>query len=324
MNRIFAILALFVICCTRGTDPKDTPVVVVGDWYNTISTEVVLRNTLGNRISSDHLESDGFSLTTSISEPNYYTLNCDSQALILYLAPDYDLHLEVSSDGNNMEVLFSGKGSENNRYLQAFSAFERANKPPDLELQTKTEEEFFIAARRYRSKCDGFLNHYLTTNVNLSPSFIEKERARILYAWAKQLTSYPEAHIYHREDDDFVVSDTYHDYKKKVSLNASDLLGLKEYQEFLTLYVKTEAEILRSKGDMRSHEQICFDIVNQHISEQPVKDFIWYALLRETIRNGADEQLVGLVDYFANECENPSLIADIKAMYYSLVRPGSG
>ena len=325
MNRFLFGLLVITLSCHQSTVVKDAGKVhLSGQIFagSSAGQSIKLFDALGREMASDICENGTFNLNIPIISAGYYTLNVDERPIEIYLAKNYDLSFKIKEGSS--DIMISGRGSENNRYIRQFEQFEEVNKPAYDQLLAQKEEDFLIEARRYRSKCEAFLNNFQAKNVNLDPKFIAKERARILYAWANRLTHYPEAHIFYTGEDEFVVSADYHDYKKTVNLNAVDLLTLSEYQDFVTSYIDNEAEILKKKGDKREIDQIRFDLVNQNIIEVAVRDFAMYSILRKALHKGLDPVTADLLSIFYKQCQNSIMLAEIRGEEHGWLRLASG
>lgn len=314
MNRILSGLGLLILLsCSAADDPEpESNIWIKGRLLGTLADSVTLLDAYDFPVVSSHLDEDNkFSLAFNATSGAYYQLKYGNSAIPIYLSPQYDLILKISEQSKEDLLEFEGRGKESNNYILSFSEFESVNKPAYDLLLAKSESEFLIEARRYRSKSEAFLRNYQEHHFNLDPNFIAKERARILYAWANRLIHYPEAHIYYTGEDEFAVSDTYHDYKKTVNLDASELITLPEYQRFIKAYLDAEANILQEKGDKRRRTLIRFDLSNQLISEPQVKDFAQFDILKESLQTGLDESNKQILKSFMNSAQNGMMRAAI-------------
>jgi len=308
------ILTVLTACSNIEAEsiPQSTSLLVTAS--NVKGTKLIIKDSYDFEVGSAILQESQFQLPAVIESDGYYTLQIDSREIPVYLSEGSTLAIALEGLGSKLNVTFRGTDAESNKYMQAFQLFEETNKPEYDILLAKDEDDFLLETRRYRSKCEAFLSNYQSKNFNLDPIFISRERARILYSWANQLTYYPQAHRYFVDGDDFVLSDNYHDFKKTVNLDAADLLTLKEYQDFVNSYIQSEAEMLIAKGDKRDPIQVRFDIAGQHISETAVLDFAMYSILTEAMRHGMDEVTEALVSIFEFKCKNAVFLAHIKEM----------
>ncbi|MBK8506423.1 MAG: hypothetical protein IPL46_32025 [Saprospiraceae bacterium] len=316
MNRILIGLIILLLACRDHPEAnRQTNTWIGGEITNAQGSQIELLDAFGHQISLlDLEEGKGFSFDVILESGGYYRLKNGDAFIPIYLSPGYQLSIKFNPDKVEETLEFAGRGQESNKYIKAYESFEQVNKPTYELLLAKSEAEFLVEARRYRSKSEGFLSKYQTQNFNLDPNFIAKERARILYAWANRLIRYPEAHLYYTGEDDFAVSDTYHDYKKTVNLEAIDLITLPEYQVFITSYIDSEADLLIKKGDKRDHDLIRFDLANQLISEQEVKDYALYRIIQESLQHGMKDQNESLIRNFAKICQNGRMRAEIKSL----------
>lgn len=324
MNRILIGTLLLTACQELPKEQPESNTWISGEIRQAETRQLELYDPFSYLVSIVELKDEIFRIDLNVESGAYYVLKHGKTSIPLYLAPGYQLKMTLES-GKSLETLtFEGRGKESNQYIQAFEAFERANKPSYDQLLSKTEEEFLVEARRYRSKSEAFLNNYQLQHFNLDPKFLSKERARILYAWANRLIHYPEAHIYFTGEDDFAVSDTYHDYMKTVNLDAVDLISLPEYQTFIKSYIDSEADILREKGDMRDPDQIKFEVAIQSISEQEVKDFAMYYVMSEVLADGINSVSEDLTAKYLTLSQNSAMRAEIKELFQKWLDLQSG
>ncbi len=312
MNRILIGLLLVIACQEIPEDRPEANTSLSGVIRNAGTGPVEVFDAFGYLVATSELEDGRFRSDLSVPSGAYYVLKTGKTSTPLYLSPGYQLILSMDAANPAATLTFEGRGQESNRYMRAYEAFEQENKPSYEQLLAKSEEEFLVEARRYRSKCEAFLRNHQAHHFNLDPNFIDKEKARILYSWANQLIRYPEAHLYFTGEDEFVVSDTYHDYMKTVNLNAVDLISLPEYQAFLQAYLTSEAEILRKKGDKRNPDQIKFDLVLQNISEQVVKDFALHQVTMQSLRFGINKISEDLSKKFLEISNNGMMRAEVR------------
>lgn len=294
---------------------------IIGEFeYDVPDQHLKLLDGYGHQLVVTKVIANTFEINDYVKEPGYYQLLCDDYSTELYLEDAYHLKMFIREEG----VVYEGKGGENNMYLEEYRDFEAQNKPAYDKWLLKSEEEFLREARRYRSMGEGFLNRYQSTHVNLSPTFLTKERSRILYTWANQLTRYPEAHIYYTGEEEFAVSDSYHDYMQKVNLDIPDLISLPEYQTFVLSYIETEADILRRKGDRRTLVQIKFDLANQLINEIDIKEFVWYEILKDALQYGVNEEIHELMKVYQSLSQDEALNDRINDTYLRWSRLARG
>jgi thiol-disulfide isomerase/thioredoxin len=314
MNRILIGLLLMIACHEIPEDRPEADVSISGVIRNVGTGPVEVFDAFGYLVATSELEDGRFRSDLNVPSGAYYVMKIEKTSTPLYLSPGYQLILSMDAANPAATLTFEGRGQESNRYIRAYEAFEQENKPSYELLLVKSEEEFLVEARRYRSKCEAFLRNYQAHHFNLDPNFIDKEKARILYSWSNQLIRYPEAHLYFTGEDEFVVSDTYHDYMKTVNLNAVDLISLPEYQAFLQAYITSEADVLLKKGDKRNPDQIKFDLVLQNISEQEVKDFALHQVTIQALRFGINEISEDLSKKFLEISSNGMMRAEVRTV----------
>lgn len=327
MNRIFIGVGLLILlgCNSQPAPPPVANTLIKGSVTGAYTGQIELLDANGFQAGSSTLGEKGdFNISIVTSTGSYYKLVYKDLMIPVYLSPDYQLQLYFDPGDLQSTVRFSGRGKESNEYMLAFGEFEKTNKPAYDQLLIKSEADFLLEARRYRSKCEAFLKNYQEHHFNLDPNFITKERARILYAWANRLIHYPEAHLYYTGEDEFVVSDTYHDYKKTVNLDASELISLAEYQQFVLAYIDSEAEILQKKGDKRQSTLIRYDLCNQLITEPQIRDFAQFKILQQSLRLGNDDETGQLARAFSRKSENALMRTEIKSMLDQWEAIGNG
>ncbi|MCB0687588.1 MAG: redoxin domain-containing protein [Saprospiraceae bacterium] len=316
MNRIFIGLGFVILIgCAKTPDKKPEENTWITGSIPQSGQSIGLFDANGYELVTNSVSSDGnFSLSVNTAAGAYYQLRCKSTLIPLYLSPGYNIQISYDTSRRDSIIIYAGRGKESNEYLLAFSQFESINKPAYDQLLAKSEEEFLLETRRYRSKSEAFLNNYQEHHFNLDPNFISKERARILYAWANRLLHYPESHIYYTGEDEFAVSDSYHDYKKTVNLDDPDLISLPEYQTFVKAYIESEAEILQKKGDKRNRNLIRFDLAKQLINESVVRDFVMHDIVMDAIQFGMDMHGESLVQNFLDNCQNSVMRAEVNGL----------
>lgn len=140
------------------------------------------------------LNGSDFTSEIKISEPGPVELQCNDEALQLFVEPGDDFSVEFIVGSINKGTIFKGKGELHNQFLFEFyntfkNEYDTAQTKKSI-LDASSIDEFEIALYNARKKQNDFYNNYKDKE-NFSPAFKAFVENLIRYNYLGSLVSFP-------------------------------------------------------------------------------------------------------------------------------------
>lgn len=187
-------------------------------------------------------------------EPGYYSLSHGKESSAIYLAPSYNLNINLNTNEFDETISYSGNGSKNNNFLAAkYLADEKANLDY-TKVFAMEEDDFLSTMNEVKSKKSEMLKNATA----ITDDFRKLEEKSIKYEYFADLQNYWSYHYYYAKKDDFTPSE---DFIKKFDTidfnNKEDYASVESYKRFLQRYYSNKL----SKSDNPSE---IFDNLNKN------------------------------------------------------------
>ncbi len=322
MNRFRLCFLLFLVYmvygCSQRQDSPDQDITVISGHVASTDDQLAILSLENSFVASTEIEDGMFFLEVPKARSGYYALSVADRQIPLFVAPDFHVNLALNNRSDTHSIRFQGRGKEVNQYLSAEADFKSNNEPDWDTLWDQSKKEFSDRNNRYRIKSEAFLDNYLARNSNLDPRFIERERARILYAWVNRMMVFDDRVLAGGVDGDVFMGKGLFDFIPGVSMEDPDLLLLPEYKEFLKKVIHRLSK-QESSQDGQSQYALTLDFIDQEIFEEEIRNFLAFQVMKEYLQNGGDEQVEMMNERFRAICKDGGMLAEIrKALEYAM------
>ncbi len=192
-----------------------------------------------------------FVAEVSVPEPQYVTLQYQSESLLIFLEPDDDLKVSSSVIDFPLQVFFSGTGAENNKCLHGFlrtfpinfneftkirykiaNYWSTVDEDVDVQMRRNSPSDFSGLLQARSAKQLDFIDAWDQTYPNmLSPHFKQFMATEILYRNAFESLVY--ANVYKNWHN---ISDAWLDDVMGMPLQ-TEYIGSDQYRRFLMTYL---------------------------------------------------------------------------------------
>ncbi|MCD8318136.1 MAG: TlpA family protein disulfide reductase [Paraprevotella sp.] len=158
----------------------------------------------------------------------------------------------------------------------------------------------------------------------VSPRFVTVETGRIRYAYASSIMMYAVGHPFVAKDSTYRPDKAYYDEVRKYAVEDEDLVGLKEYRE----YMKEVARMFgcgNEEGKTPYDRTLCMmNYVVDSIKDDKVKQTLLNVLAIEQVEQYGIKDIDELLNLHNTYVTDPVLQAAFKEKYdaWDLVRPG--
>ena len=248
------------------------------------------------------IKEDGSFADTLKVEPGYYRLAHGNESGTIYIAPGYDLQMELDTAEFDESMNFSGTGAEVNNYLSAkYLANEKTigDIPTHYSLDEKAYSEKVLAMKDERLKA---LQQAGITDKN----FRSLEAQNLEYEYMGLLTRYESYHKYYTKQDDFETSEDFPvEDIKKIVFNDSDA-----YEK-----VPSYKSLANNVVSSRIYDAIGDDYQSAEVAHFAALDSVEIPALKKDIISGmgqfllspANPNMKSLYDYFISNVEDEKL-----------------
>ena len=230
-------------------------------------------------------EKGSFSETLSIPKNDIHLLIYGKERVYLYLEKGYDLHIYVDASKFNKTLTFSGKGSEENKFLAKKYILKKEIIGEDFQsFFSKEEKEFENILEEYKSKAYKLLDNYQS----LSENFKQIETNNIHFEKLNFLIMYETMRAFYTADNHFTVSEEFLKSISEEKLDNVDIYDKSiEYRKFVNnVFYK---EILETLG--HDKQSVIDEIIA--IDHHPMRN-----LLAKTLLSHLDIDPYGKEDLF--------------------------
>ncbi|MGH2666007.1 TlpA family protein disulfide reductase [Flavobacterium sp.] len=219
---------LLVVLLASFTTPKET-VTLSGKITNTEDGKIKLR---GEAFEKEiKLNADGtFSETFTIDYQGFYSLSTKNNRGGIYLGQGCKLNISADDKNFSNTLVFTGKGSVENKYMVEKSKIVMA--VANEELYKLDEDPFLKKIAEIKASITAVYK-----NTKFSDSYFKgKEANNINYLEQLQIINYPSYHVHYAKIQDFKVSETFPKFDESISLdNEADFLFSNTYKQIVEM-----------------------------------------------------------------------------------------
>ncbi|NNK73337.1 MAG: TlpA family protein disulfide reductase, partial [Flavobacteriaceae bacterium] len=202
MRKVFSLLAFIVLLNSCQESPDYA--LLSGNVVNP-RTEIITILDGREKLQEIVIKEDGSFADTLKVGPGYYRLAHGNESSTMYIAPGYDLYLELNTSEFDESLKYSGDGSEVNNYLAAkYLANEKSvgDIPTHYSLEEKAYSEKVLAMKNENLKS-------LEEAGVIDENFQSLETRNLEYEYVGLLTRYETYHKYYTKQDDFEASEDF-------------------------------------------------------------------------------------------------------------------
>ncbi len=274
MKRTTYTLIILFLCilfsCTKP-QPKTsiTTSLDLGD-----SSESVVLSEYRNGIL-DSLSVNGTKNIT-IDSPQVLQVKAGNKSGYAYITPGS--RITILSDGSNL-VYEGDFREENNMLTKLTNAMSSQNAIMNLwDIAHLQEEDFLKKIAKKQAKFDSIVG--TVEDINSAFKTLIDKRINSLIVYEKM--QYPHYHQILTQDT-LKLSLDYENYLDDLNINDPDLLHFYEGQQIIKAIVEKDVDFMKSGGQ---YYNILFDKVDQAVTYQAVKEYLWKEYLVYNIGNG--------------------------------------
>lgn len=240
----------------------------------------------------------------------YVTLKFGNIDRLMYINPINDLEVSFDAKTFYLQINFSGKDSDINRYLNqtefAKTIREDARNPESVFIQ-KIDSVFQV-------------NLSILEKAKLDKSFTEKEKIRLTYYSYAMLPDYQKLYKYLNKIEDFTPSNNYYDKLNKLQVYDEKLLAYSEYKSFISKAV--EANV--SRYNEKNSSQYFMNYVTVNIKNAKVLEYVTDSYIYNKIFHMGVDDADDLIAFYHQHVTDLNMIKRFDAICsdWSLVKAG--
>ena len=313
MKKYLTLLLLIplAIACT----PKNDGVAITGLIENLDKDNFVMGGPGGSRDSVFLDEGGNFVYEdTDIDEGGLHYMIFGNDVLYLWLAPGMEMDFYADMSDLKRTMGFTGDGSDINNYQASKNI--RAFNYEWFELD---EEEFRYKADSLLAEQQGKLN----TAQKLDPDnpYWKMEEADILFSWANNLATYPSAHPYYADIEDYNLPEGWYDYRDQLSIDNPEYIESRAFESYIGTLVR-EAVSERSSGILAEDSTAVIDrnlmnleIASNLISNEEVLSHYLTSTITGALQWTDLSELDDAIEFYKSRVTNEEYLAKFNEEY---------
>lgn len=312
---LFTIL-LVASCAQEQVPEKESEVILSGVIEN--PKEDFVRINYNEKADTAFLDSAGaFKFNLQLEEASYASFYHGREYTKQYLTPGDSLHLSLDTEAFDQTLIYSGDGEHVNNYLAQQLLRQEENRIDMRQLFSLGVDEFQSQLDSIKQSKIALLEEF--SSGVFSEQFLHLENARITYDWAMNKMNYPNFHKRLTQNDSLDLGESYDEYLAQLDLNDSLLIGLQEFNNFLTGYItKKASELISSDSTYTKDASGMFRAkmatVYNEFDNPKIKEDMLYTTLSIQLsfsNEGVDEQAL---EEFKKHCNNEEYLATIQEL----------
>ena len=242
-----AFLPLLVLAMACNMAPKADYVLFSGKITNPTGENVIISRD-GFEQSMAINENGEWSDTLRL-EAGYYRFSDGNEYASIYLAPGYDLSMEINTEEFDESISYAGEGSAVNNYVAAKYLLNESSLQMDEFFKVNEEE-----AQKELDRLSSELNGLLDGTPNLPEDFVQMEKRNILYMVEGNKPYF--AYYHKRHEDGYEASEDFLSSLDKIDYdNEADYTNLDSYRFLVQEYHGNQMEELETLGDKVGYVQ---------------------------------------------------------------------
>jgi len=262
-------------------------------------------------------ENGSFEIDLSdLTEPYAYYILSGNSFFRMYVAPGMKLDIQFDQDKFLESLIFEGKGADINNYLANKSRV--FGDQMDYEVFKLDPEKFREWADEDLAARQDFLNN-ADKKDDKNPYWIMEE-GEVLYTWANNLGSYPGTHPYYAEVENFVVEDSYYNYKDKLNVNDGKYVESSAFNQYVSQYIREEVakktkEFSDADPEYRAPKILSLKTAQELISNKEIFNTYIFRSLTGYISYYDLDLIQEEIDFFLTNCDNDKYLTDFNKDY---------
>jgi len=315
---IYLGLILSLVAC-QTNKPKDYAI-LNGTITNNSVKEISIYNAAFVKTNIKIDENGHFADTIKIKKGGFFGLLYNKKGISIYLEPGFNLSLKADAKKLNSTLTFTGKGIQENNFLQRNEHLLKSlKKYVDYKyVGSFTESDFLQKMDSVKQAKLVFLNN----TKGLDKNFIFLEKQDINYSWANQLNSFEGSKHYISKNKSFKVSNGYYNYKNKLLKENDNLIGSRNYIGFFDNYVNDLTQKAYRKDSLIDYSQTKLQFIADSIKSQELKNILLYREAQYAITYA--DNFESYFKIFKNASTDKDNNTKIENIYSALKKVGKG
>jgi thiol-disulfide isomerase/thioredoxin len=315
MKKVCVVIITIIALISCKEQNANGPMILSGKIANPKTDSVVILDQANSIIQTIKLnKSDNTFADTFRIDKGFYNLLHGPERTSIFLAPGFDLNMELDTKSFDESLIYKGKGANENNYLAREFLFEES---ADMRKLNTASYLFSLDEKNYLKLADSVNNLRVTRLKNSGVGFdkdfefwqLNNYELRKLYL----LSSYELSYQFFSQNKDFKVSDQFPDPFKSLDINDEKLLMSPYYLGLIESYIfqKATASVKNNSSADRNLEVM--NIVGNELKNQKVRENMARQLSRTMLDNTKEldkvyEKLTGFIS-------DKKLLGDLKVMY---------
>lgn len=324
-SAILIVIILFSSCKQEHRPEKEVQVILSGVIEN--PKEDIVRFSYGEQKDTAYLDSSGaFRLALQFDEASYATFEHGNEYTGQYLSPGDSLHLSLNTEAFDQTLVYSGTGEHVNNYLAKQLLKEVEGDMDIRKLYGLNFDVFQFTVDSIKHSKLALLNEM--SNETFTDEFLQLEKGRIVFDWAREKMNYPNYHQYYAEEpEDLDLNNDYYDYLDTLDINNPAFLDIKEFHSFSNAFLLNKmSEIMKDSSFMGKTVFLGkFQAVLNEFDNQEVKDYMLYNTLRSHLSYSTKDVSDEIMERFEKHCKNEKYVTEIheKLASWESLQPGN-
>ncbi|MDP2069634.1 MAG: hypothetical protein Q8K04_11815 [Lutibacter sp.] len=210
-----------------------------------------------------------------------YTFKHGNEFQYVYLAPSDSVLVRLNTWDFDQSLVFSGKGSAKNEFL--INLFLQNEKEENMMYQNfdLNEQDFHAKIDSLSKDRFAIYNDFFANEGKVSKGFKKLANTAIYFPLYRLKEIYPIFYkgVYNLEEFP-EVSDTFYDFRNKLSLNEENLVSFYPYQNYVVSYLYNISSQLKQKDSTKNDLTVnMLNAINEHIKAESFKNLLLKRIL---------------------------------------------
>jgi len=226
-------------------------------------------------------ENNRFLKKIPLLQEGLYSFKHGNEFQYVYLAPSDSVLVRLNTWDFDQSLVFSGKGSAKNEFL--INLFLQNEKEENMMYQNfdLNEQDFHAKIDSLSKDRFAIYNDFFANEDQVSKEFKKLANTAIYFPLYRLKEIYPIFYkgVYNLEEFP-EVSDTFYDFRNKLSLNEENLVSFYPYQNYVVSYLYNISSQLKQKDSTKNDLTLnLLNAINEHIKAESFKNLLLKRIL---------------------------------------------